>query len=68
VTTIWGLRFGLVGTLAMWFGVMTFANLPITANVAVPHFGIGLVGVAAVAALATYGAFTAVRRPRAVTG
>jgi predicted Ser/Thr protein kinase len=68
VTTVWGLRFGLVGTLSMWVCVMTYANLPITANVAVPHFGTGLVGIGTVAALATYGAFTAARRPRTVTG
>ena len=62
--TIWGLRFGLVGTLAMWFSVMTFANLPITANVAAQHFGIGLVGVIVVATLATFGAITATRRTK----
>jgi hypothetical protein len=61
VTTIWSFRFGLVGTLAMWFSVMTFANFPITADVAAPHFGIGLVGMAAVAALAAFGAITAMR-------
>jgi hypothetical protein len=59
VAAIWGLRFGLVGTLATWLSVMIFANLPITANVAAPHFGIGLVAVVAVAALAAFGAITA---------
>jgi predicted Ser/Thr protein kinase len=63
LTWFWGFRFGLVGTLAMWVSVLTLANFPITARVDLPHFGIGLVGVAAVAALATYGAFTASRRP-----
>ena len=60
---LWGLRFGLVGYLAMTFSLVVWMNLPITATVSAPHFGSGLIGVLTIAGLASYGAITAARRP-----
>jgi serine/threonine-protein kinase len=59
------LRFGLAGTLALLLCSSFWLNFPVTAKVDAPHFGAGLVGVLAIAALAAYGAFTA-SRPRRI--
>jgi hypothetical protein len=61
------LRFGLVGTLALLLCSSFWLNFPITAKLDAPHFGAGLVGVLAIAALAAYGAFTASRPRRTVS-
>ena len=60
------LRFGLVGSLALWFSVMMWMNFPVTADVAAPHFGTGLVAVLVIAGLGTFGAVNASRRLRSV--
>jgi serine/threonine-protein kinase len=60
------LRFGLVGSLALWFSVTMWMNFPVTANVAAPHFGTGLVAVLVIAGLGTFGAVNASRRLRSV--
>jgi serine/threonine-protein kinase len=62
---MYALRFGLVGTLALWFSVFLWMNFPVTASVSAPHFGSGLVAVFAIAALAAFGAWNAARRTAA---
>ena len=64
LTFVVALRFGLVGTLAHWFGAMLWMNFPVTAKLDAPFFGAGLFGVATLAALAGYGAVVAARRGR----
>jgi eukaryotic-like serine/threonine-protein kinase len=59
------LRFGLVGTFVVLWCSNIVLNFPITAKLDAPFFSIGLVGLLAIAALATYGAFTAAR-PRSL--
>jgi serine/threonine-protein kinase len=63
VILVSALRFGLLGTLTLLLFQNIWLNFPVTAKLNAPHFGIGLVGVLAIATLATYGAFTA-SRPR----
>jgi hypothetical protein len=58
---VWALRFGFVGMLALGYCLQLWMNFPITRNLDAPHFGIGLVGILAIAALASYGALTASR-------
>jgi hypothetical protein len=50
------LRFGLLGMLAMWFCFDLWMEFPVSANVNAPYFGTGLIAIAAIAALALYGA------------
>jgi len=59
IAMLWAVRFGLVCFLALWFCVGVWMNFPVTTRVDAPHFGIGLVGVLIIAAVAAYGAFTA---------
>jgi hypothetical protein len=66
VILVAALRFGLLGTLALLACQNVWLNFPVTAKLNAPHFGIGLVGVLAIAALAAYGAFTASRPRRMV--
>jgi hypothetical protein len=65
---VWALRFGLVGMLAIGFCLQVWMNFPVTGSLGAPHFGIGLVGVLAIAALAIYGALTASRPHRRALG
>jgi len=58
---VWALRFGLVGMLTLGFCLQVWMNFPVTARLGAPHFGIGLVAVLTIAALAVYGALTASR-------
>jgi hypothetical protein len=65
VILVSALRFGLLGTLALLVCQTVWLNFPVTAKLNAPYFGIGLVGVLAIASLAAYGAFMA-SRPRAM--
>jgi hypothetical protein len=53
-----------VGVLAIGFCLQVWMNFPVTGNLGAPHFGIGLVGTLAIAALAIYGALAASRPHR----
>jgi NADH:ubiquinone oxidoreductase subunit H len=47
--------------LTLGFCLQVWMNFPVTARLGAPHFGIGLVAVLTIAALAVYGALTASR-------
>jgi serine/threonine-protein kinase len=66
VVMLWAFRVGLLSSLIQWLCLGVWLSLPVTAKLDAPHFGIGLVGVFALAALAAYGALTTVR-PRLTT-
>ena len=59
---VWALRFGLVASLVLWFSLLMWMNFPVTADVAAPHFGTGIVAVVVIAGLGTFGAVNASRR------
>jgi predicted Ser/Thr protein kinase len=67
VILVFALRFGLLGTLALLVCQNVWLNFPVTTKLNAPHFGIGLVGVLAIAVLATYGAITASRSRQIVS-
>ena len=56
-------RVGIVASLAAYFAWHMLVMFPITSRIGSPYFGIGLVGLLAIVALAAYGAHTSIGRP-----